>query len=200
MGTRFIGIALVALVLTASAYADVVFVPGVGSLPNPENIMFNTNQMGTTINGFTDISDTKVVFTSAQTLVVSTGQPNVGAASGLINIITIQVPGHTFEGLIINPFNPTQNGDLIVTAITNNLPPRSTGYGSAGVGNPLTITATGGGTTVIEEITISSVGGFQSLSESVSISGVTVIPEPSSMLLLASGVLGLAQVLRRNLM
>jgi hypothetical protein len=199
MGTRFIGIALVALVLTASAYADVVFVQGPGSLPNPENIMFNTNQMGTTIDGFTDISATKVVFTSAQTLVVSGGQPNVDAASGLINIITIQVPGHTFDGLIINPFNPTENGDLMVTAITNNLSPRTTEYGAAGGENPLTITATGGGT-VIEEVTISSVGGFKSLSESVSISGVTVIPEPSSMLLLGSGVLGLAQVLRRKLM
>jgi len=194
MGTRFIGIALVALVLTASAYANVMFALGQGSLPNPENIMFNSNQMGTTIDGFT-VSDTKVVFTSAQTLMVSSGQPNVNAASGLINTITIQAPGHTFEGLIINPFNPTENGDLMVMVITNDLP-RSTGYGAAGGDNFLTITATSG--EVIKEVTISSVGGFQSLGESVSISGVTVIPEPSSMLLLASGVLGLAQVLRRK--
>jgi hypothetical protein len=197
MRTRFIGIALVALVLTASAYAGVMFVEGAGSLPNPENIMF-TDQTGTTIDGFTDISNTKVVFTSTQTLMVSSGQSIVDAASGPIHNITIQVPGHTFEGLIINPLNPTENGDLIVTAFRKNLAPLGTEYGSMGVGNPLTITATGGD--VIEEVAITSVGGFQSLSESVSISGVTVIPEPSSMLLLASGVLGLAQVLRRKLM
>jgi len=195
MGTRFIGIALVALVLTASAYADVVFALGQNPLPNPENITFNTDQTNTTVNGFTQITDTKVEFTSVQTLMASTGQPNVNVASGLINTITITVPGHTFEGLIINPFNPTKDGDLMVMAITSNLP-RGTEYGTMGGDNFLTMTATGGD--VINEVTISSVGGFQSLSESISISGVTVIPEPSSMLLLGAGLLPVIGVIRRR--
>jgi hypothetical protein len=157
--------------------------------------MFQTDQTNTTVNGFTQTTNTEVVFTSVKTLMASAGQSNVDAASGLINIITIKGPGHTFEGLIINPFNPTTDGDLMVMVITNDLT-RSTGYGTAGGDNFLTVTATSG--EVIEEVTISSVGGFQSLGESVSISGVTIIPEPSSMLLLGAGLMPVIGVIRRR--
>ena len=116
MRKKVLGIALAALVLTASAYADAVFTLGNHHQANEENILFHSDQMGATIDGFTDRSDTMVQFSSTtDTLIGTGGQSDVDAADGEINNITITVPGHTFLDLIINPFKPVADGDLMVT-------------------------------------------------------------------------------------
>ena len=146
------------LILTASAYANAVFTLGNHKQANEENISFHTGQTGSTIDAFTNRSDSMVQFSSTtDTLIGTGGQSDVDASDGLINNITITVPGHTFLDLIINPFKPVNDSDLIVTAITNTGPFMFT-YGSTNGDNFLTITTTGG--EVINSVTIDSIGGF----------------------------------------
>ena len=199
MRTRFFGVALAALVLIASAYGDAIFETGNHPQPNEENILFHTDQMGTTIDGFTNQSDTLVQFSSTtDTLVGSGGQSDVDAMDGLINNITVTVPGHTFLDLIFNPFKPASANDLVVTAVTNDGTFTFT-YGDTHGNNFLTITTIGGET--ISSVTIDSASGFQDLKQPriSGISGVAIVPELSSLLLLGSGLLGVAMVVRRKL-
>jgi len=198
--TRIAGIALATLVLIASAYADAVFETGNHPQPNEENVLFQTDQTGTTIDGFTNRSDTLVQFSSTTDTLMATahGQAKVGAADGLINDITITVPGHTFLDAIINPFKPASASDLLVTVVTNTGTFTFT-YGDTHGNNFLTITTING--EVIDSVTINSTSGFQDLRQPrlSGISDVTLMPEPSSMLLLGSGLLGVAILVRRRL-
>ncbi len=197
MRARMPGIALATLVLIASAYGDAIFATGNHPQPDEENILFQTAQMGTTVDGFTNQSNTLVQFSSTtDTLIASGGQSDVDAMDGLINNVTVTVPGHTFLDLIFNPFKPASANDLVVTAVTNDGTFTFT-YGDTNGDNFLTIRTINGQT--ISSVTIDSASGFQDLKQPriSGISGVTIVPEPSSLLLLGSAVLGLAAVLRR---
>ena len=200
MRTKILGTALATVVLLGSAYADAVFTLGNHPQPNEENILFQTDQMGMTIEAFTNRSDTMVQWSSTtDTLLGTGGQSDLDAVGGLIHDVTFTVPGHTFLDLIFNPFKPGNNNDLVVTVMTNTGPFMFT-YGDTHGDNFLTITTINGET--ISSVTIDSASGFQDLMQPriSGISGVTIVPEPSSMLLLGSGVLVLAQVLRRKLL
>lgn len=199
MRTRTIGVALATLVLIASAYGDAVFTLGNHHQPDEQNILFHTDQTGTTIDGFTNRSDTLVQFSSTtDTLIGSGGQSDVDAVDGLINDITMSVPGHTFLDAIINPFKPAATDGLTVTVTMSDSSTFTFTYGDTHGENFLTITTSGG--ELISSVTIDSASGFQDLKQPriSGISGVTIVPEPSSMLLLGSGLLGLAGVLRRK--
>ena len=203
MRTRLIGIALATLVLIAPAYSDAIFTLGNHHQPNEENIMFHTDQTGlpgTPIGAITNLSNSVILYESMTDTIIGTGgQSDVDAVGGLIHNITMTVTGgHTFVDAIINPFKPVNNNDLVVTVVTNTGPFMFT-YGDTHGNNFLTITTSGGET--ISSVTIDSASGFQDLKQPriSGISGVTIVPEPSSLALLGSGVLVLTQLLRRKL-
>jgi hypothetical protein len=196
------GVVVIALtILIIPAFADAVFTLGDHPQPNEENILFHPAQMGTTIDGITNHSHTMVQFSSTtDTLIASGGQSDVDAVDGDINDITMSVPGHTFLDAIINPFKEVGVGNLVVTVTMSNGMTFTHTYGAAHGDNFLTITTSGG--EMISSVNIESGLGFQGLKQPriSGISGVTVVPEPSSMLLLGSGVLGLAYALRRKML
>jgi hypothetical protein len=196
---RLIVISLFTLGVIVPAYADAVFTLGNKPQPNEQRVLFNEpNEMGTTIDGLTNISDTMVQFSSTQALIGSGGQDDIDAQSGNINNLMITVPGHTFSDLIFNLSKPTANGDLDVMVVTNTGSFPFT-YGSKNGENFLTITTTGG--EVIDSVTIDSASGssFQGLKQPrISISGVVVVPEPSSILLFGSGLALLFLIIQKK--
>jgi len=191
-------IASAALFLTASAYADVIFTLGnPGHQPGEENVMFHTAMTGNPIFGSTNISHTPVAFSSrTDTLHSSGGQADIDAVDGLVNDIMVTTPGHTFLDLIINPFKEVAAGNLHITVVSNT-GTATFDYGKTNGNNFLLINTTG--STLISSVDIASTAGFEDLKQP-RISGIAAVPEPSSMLLLGSGVLLLAQGLRRKLM
>jgi hypothetical protein len=190
--------AIVALALPA--FGDAVFTLGNNPQPNEQNVLFTTDQTGSPVFGFTNQSNDQVQFSSTtDTLVVtSSGQAKVSAMDGLVNDITFTVPGHTFLDFILNPFKPAANNDLLISVTMSDGSTFNYGpYGGTNGNNFLTITTING--EAIASVTIDSAGGFQDLRQP-RVSGVSgaAVPEPSSLLLLGSSVLGLATVLRRK--
>jgi hypothetical protein len=128
------------------------------------------------------------------------GQGSVFAANGgLISDITVSIAaGFAFKDLIINPFKPAIADNIFVSALLTNGQTVGFAFNNTTTGNQfLTLVATG--SALIKKVTITSSGGFQVLKQT-RISGVVpaVVPEPSSLLLFGSGLLGLAVTIRRK--
>ena len=223
--TRFIGITVAALVLTASAYADAIpaapptpcavsvcFTPGNSPPANEENVLLNGmgKQQGNPVFGTTNHTHTTVrYFSTTDTLTGTGGQADIDALDGLLNNISITIPanspgcafalGCSFQDLIINPFKEAVNFGANITVVTKQGTFHDDNFGSDHGNNFLTITVGPGN--AIFSVTIDSAAGFQDLKQT-RISGpyAEITPEPSTMLLVGSGVLLLAQGLRRKLM
>lgn len=191
------------LAATVPATADVMFELGNHpQQPSEENILFTKGLTGTSVTGTTNQSGLTVQFTSSQVLdETANGQANVEALTGLLNNITVSVPGGTFGDLIANPFQGT--GDVTVTAVTTMGTVFTFTYALENGENFVTITTSGG--ELLSSVTFNAPNGFDDLKQP-RISGAALTPvgrstpEPSSLVLLGSGFAGMMGIVRRKLL
>ena len=184
---------------TKIAKADsVTFTIGNNPQQDEENILLNNGTTGTTVFGVTNQTQLQVAFSSTiDTLVEpSSGQARVEALDGLVNNISISVPGGTFHDIILNPF--LGSGTANVSVLTASNETFNFSYTLSNGQNFLTIVAGPG--TAIASVTIDAAGGFTDLRQP-RISGAalsTNVPEPATMLLFGFGVLGTATLIRKR--
>jgi len=211
-----LGIASAMLLLVGLARADSFMAPG-NLVANPVNVVgvTATAETGMTIHKFTNnVAHVPINFTSTSVLV---GAPGAGSAilaqSGFISSLTISAPGFTFSAVEFNPQTLSSTGILMVTALMSNgktfTCPGSacnlTTYGNSLMGqNRLTVFGINGER--IESVTISSIlgpgTGFHELTQvrfNGGTGGFEVIPEPGTLGLLGTGLIGLAGMVRRKL-
>lgn len=192
-------IALIALSVTTAKADSVTFTIGNNPQQDEENILLNSGLNGTTVFGLTNQTNLQVAFSSTtETLVEpSSGQARVEALDGLVNNISISIPNGTFHDIILNPFFGSGTAD--VTVVTANNETFTFSYSLSNGQNFLTIVADPG--TEIFSVTISAASGFTDLRQP-RISGAAAtttgsVPEPTSMLLFGSGLLGIATAFRK---
>lgn len=192
-------LAVVCMASVRTSRADTVtFTLGNNPQNNEENILLNSGVTGNPVFGLTNQSNISVRFSSnTDTLSEpSSGQARVEAVDGLLNNITISIPGGSFEDIILNPFFGSGLATVTVTTTTNNVSTFS--YTLTNGNNFLTIFDTGG---TISSVTISAPGGFTDLRQP-RISGAQLntqpVPEPATIFLLGSGLLGVGSTLRKR--
>src|SRR5689334_3627039 len=192
-------IALFVFSVTSAKADSVTFTIGNNPQQDEENILLNSGLSGTTVFGLTNQTQLQVAFSSTTDTLVepSSGQARVEALDGLVNNISISVPNGTFHDIILNPFFGSGTAD--VTVVTANNETFTFSYALSNGENFLTIVADPG--TSIFSVTISAPGGFTDLRQprisGAALNEETAVPEPTSMLLFGSGLLGIATACRK---
>lgn len=201
--------------VSGAAQATVVFTSGNNPQPNEENILFGSQQTGTTITGTTNQTGTAVQFTSTQSLTTGgQGQAFLEAtapATTITGAITFSVPGFGFMDYIFNPAvtgPDATGGTATVSAVSNDgtfTDPITLGNGN----NFLTITTTGG--EFLTSVTITpDTGSNYAQYQQPRVSGVCtpgevgctlappLVPEPSALALVGSALVIFGVMWRRK--
>lgn len=195
--------AMLALAASFASHAATI-TAGNNPQPNENNILLNTGQTGTTVQGtLNQFPGLLVNFTSNQSLTEpSNGQARIEASNGsALTTLTVSLANNvTFGDLIFNPAiigNLGNGGNGTVTALTTaGSFQQNFNFGN---GNNF-ITVLAGANEGINSVTVSVPGGFASFQQP-RISGpftssTTPVPEPSAYALCATG---LAALLLRGL-
>jgi hypothetical protein len=188
-------IAVVALSFSTAKADSVTFTVGNNPQPNEENILLNSGLNGITVFGLTNQTQLQVAFSSTTDTLTepANGQARILALDGLVNNITISVPNGTFEDIILNPF--FGSGTAEVTVVTANNEVFNFSYSLSNGQNFLTIVADPG--TRIFSVTINATEGFEDLRQPRISGAESNVPEPATMFLFGSGLLGVGAAIRK---
>ena len=186
---------IVAFSVTTAKADSVTFTLGNNPQQNEENILLSSGLNGISVFGLTNQTNLQVKFSSTTDTLAepSSGQARVEALDGLVNNITISVPNGTFQDIILNPF--AGSGTANVTVVTANNQTFTFSYTLGNGENFLTIVADPG--TQIFSVTISAPGGFTDLRQPRISGAQGSVPEPATMFLFGSGLLGVGAAMRR---
>jgi len=187
--------AIVVFSVTTAKADSVTFTVGNNPQSDEENILLSSGLSGTTVFGLTNQTQLQVAFSSTTDTLVepSSGQARVEALDGLLNNVTISIPNGTFHDIILNPF--FGSGTAEVTVVTANSETFSFSYNLSNGQNFLTIVADPG--TSIFSVTVSAPGGFTDLRQPRISGAAENVPEPATMLLFGTGLLGIATAFRK---
>jgi hypothetical protein len=195
---------LIGLASIGSARADIIIATGNNPQPD-ENVLLNTGLTGNPIFGTTNQTGLSVRFSSSESLIApANGQARIEAADGTLTNLTIDIPGATFASLIVNIDAATAGSVNFVVTENNGQQTAGTFALGASGENFFTITAINGQrissvaftTTVamvvtnVDDVAQIRIGGAQQVQQP--------IPEPTTMLLLGTGLFGVAAKVRKR--
>lgn len=187
------------------SYVDMYLKTFPGGL-SEEKVFLDAGEATTIYGHVGSQSDPRLVlFSSSETLKAASGFSTIYATDGRINQITITAPGNYFKDLIFSVnLAPNQNNDLVITAKdksggTDSYDDWTSEDEWVNGGNDILVLSTSGNMMVSVTLT-SSVGiegfGIDQLKQT-QISGVSPVPEPCTMFLLGSGLIGVAAFRKR---